>query len=80
MKQRLIDTMEFIADFKKVNGYAPTRVEIGKGVGVSHNTSQNDVAELKDVGYLTELQIGKKAVARSLAITDKWSGYEQSNN
>lgn len=54
MTEREKDTLKFIIDFKKTNGFSPTIKEIAKGINTSSTPHvRNMIAHLVDEGYIT---------------------------
>ena len=48
------EVLDFIKEFKKVNGYSPTVKEIANGVNTKSTTHIRDIlADLKTQGYIT---------------------------
>ena len=62
LTKKQADTLAFIKDFIKANGYGPTRVDIADNFGVKPNAAQARVEGLIRKGAVTH----KKGVMRSL--------------
>lgn len=53
MNKRSAQILEFVKAFITLNGYAPTRREIGRGLKLSTSVVSYQLAILQDAGHLT---------------------------
>lgn len=55
LTEREKETLKYIIEFKKTNGYSPTVREIAKGINTKSTTHvRSMLAHLKDLEYITE--------------------------
>lgn len=66
MPRRSEAILQFIRAFRDLNGYAPTRREIGKATNLSTSVVSYQLGILQDAGHLT---VDRK-IARGIVLTE----------
>ena len=68
LTRRAVETLTWIADFIRREGYAPSRAEIGRALGgLTRQTAGTHVSRLVECGFLRDTATGHGA-ARSRAL------------
>lgn len=62
LTKRQFETLQFIAEFTKKNGFAPTLKEIGKAFGNNIGTSFKLVEHLIDKGYVKRYKFHPRGI------------------